>query len=90
MYCILKMLIYCLKHKKKTEAKNLKDGVTKTARPVETGNCLLCDTKKSVFIKMDKDTAAAKPKTKTPAAPKPKAKRKMLPLRRNKLLSHVA
>ena len=52
--------------------KNLKDGVTKTTRPVKTGNCSVCDTNKSVFVKMDKDTAAAKPKTKTPAAPKPK------------------
>ena len=70
------MLIYCLKCKKKTETKNLKDGVTKTARPVKTGNCSVCDTKKSVFVKMDKDTAAAKSKTKTLASPKPKPKKK--------------
>ena len=60
------------------EMKNLQDAVPKTARPVKTGNCLVCDTKKRVFVKMDKDTAAAKRETKTPASPKakPKAKKK--------------
>ena len=70
------MLIYCLKCNKKTETKNLKNGVTKTARPVKTEKFSVCDTKKNVFIKMDKDTTAAKPKTEIPAAPEPKPKAK--------------
>ena len=49
------------------ETKNLKDGVTKTVRSVKTGNCSVCDTRKSVFVKMYKNTAAAKPES--PAAP---------------------
>ena len=70
----MKCIVYCLKCKKKTETKNLKDGVTKTTRPVKTENCSVCDTNKRVFVNMDKDTAAAKSKTKT-AAPKPKPKK---------------
>ena len=60
------------------EMKNLQNVVTKTARPLKTGNCLVCGTKKRVFVKMDKDTAEAKRETKTPACPKakPKAKKK--------------
>ena len=58
------------------EMKNLQDVVTKTARLVKTGNCLVCGTKKRVFVKMDEDTAAAKRETKTPASPKAKHKAK--------------
>ena len=55
------MLIYCLKCRAKTDMKNLKDGVTKTTRAVKTGNYAVYNTKKSVFVKMDKDTSIPKP-----------------------------
>ena len=53
------------------ETKNLKDDVIKTGRPVKTGTCSVCNTRKSVFVKMDFESAAA-PKPKKAAAAKAK------------------
>ena len=68
------ILIYCLKCWKKTETNDFKDGVVKVVRPVKTGTCKVCRTKKRVFVKMDKP-AAKETKAKKPSAKKTNAKK---------------
>jgi hypothetical protein len=43
------MLIYCLKCKKKTETNNLIKVLSKNNKPMITGNCSICSTKKYQF-----------------------------------------
>ena len=45
------MLSYCLKCKKNTESKNPKIARTKNRRIMLLSKCLVCDSKKSKFIK---------------------------------------
>ena len=45
------MLSYCLKCKKNTESKNRKAVRTKNGRIMLLSKCVVCDSKKSKFIK---------------------------------------
>ena len=45
------MLLYCLKHRKNTESKNLNVIKTKNGRIILLSKCTVCDSKKSKFIK---------------------------------------
>ena len=45
------LLYYCLKCRKNTESKNAKVARTKYGRIMLLSNCLVCDSKKSKFIK---------------------------------------
>ena len=42
---------YCLKCRKNTESKNLKVARTKDGRIMLLSNCVVCDSKKSKFMK---------------------------------------
>ena len=45
------MLSYCLKCRKNTESNNLKVARTKSRRIILLSKCVVCDSKKSKFIK---------------------------------------
>lgn len=43
--------IYCLRCKDKTATKNIKEAVSKKGQPMLKGNCIICNSKKSKYIK---------------------------------------
>ena len=45
------LLYYCLKCRKNTESKNTKVARTKNGRIMLSSNCVVCDSKKSKFLK---------------------------------------
>ena len=53
LYHIIKtmLLYYCLKCRKNTESKNPKVASTKNGRIMFLSNCVICDRKKSKFLK---------------------------------------
>ena len=51
--CILYML-FCVKCRKKTESKDLKQSTTKNNLPIMKGVCVICGTQKNEFIKSGK------------------------------------
>mgnify|MGYP003524816799 CR=1 FL=1 len=50
------MIIYCLKCKQKTETIEVQSVQSQNGREMIKGSCLICGTKKSVFISMSNVT----------------------------------
>lgn len=49
------IFIHCPKCKKSTPTRNVENTMSVTGRPMLKGNCQVCDTRKSSFVKMNKD-----------------------------------
>lgn len=48
------MKLYCVKCRQKTESKNVREGTTKNNKKILKSTCLVCESKKSTFVKNEK------------------------------------
>lgn len=48
-------LIYCSKCQEKTKTNNVEHAMSKTNRPMLKGECAVCFTRKSTFVKMNRN-----------------------------------